>query len=148
MQDLLAFHQRFVTETACIEYLESLRWPDGPICPRCGKEAYALNSRRIYKCGSCLRQFSIRTGTLFDSSRIPLQKWFLALFLLPLYRRGGPSSVQLADRLDITQKSAWFMLQRAEFLGLEPSDMARLQTLSPQAALDELLYRAVLPQLK
>lgn len=144
---MLAFHQRFVTETACIDYLECLRWPDGPVCPRCGKEAYALNSRRIYKCSSCLRQFSIRTGTLFDSSRIPLQKWFLALFLLPKYRR-GPSSVQLADRLDITQKSAWFLLQRVDSLGLEPNDIARLKALPSHAALDELLYKAIMPLLK
>jgi len=148
MQDMLAFHQRFVTEDACIDYLESLRWPDKPICPRCGKTAYALRSRRIYKCGSCLKQFSIRTGTLFDSSRISLQKWFLALFLLPKYRRDGPSSVQLANRLDITQKSAWFMLKRMGELDLKPQQKVRLSTLSSHTALDELLYQSVMPKLK
>lgn len=147
MRDLLAFRQRFVTEQACIDYLEAVRWPETPICPRCGKDAYVCKTRPIYKCSGCKSQFSVRTNTLFDSSRISLQKWFLMLFLLPQYKR-GPSSVQLAGRLDITQKSAWLLLQRMKSLRLADKDKARLSTMSAQAALDELLYLATMPKLK
>lgn len=69
------------------------------------------------------------------------------LFLLPQYKR-GPSSVQLASRLDITQKSAWFLLQRMKSLRLTDNDKARLSGLPDQAALDELLYLATMPKLK
>ncbi|HUD06932.1 MAG TPA: IS1595 family transposase [Candidatus Saccharimonadales bacterium] len=115
MDNLLDFYKRFATEDACIDYLEQTRWGDSPICPRCGcVDVYRCRSRRIFKCTGCEKQFTARIGTIFEESRLPLQKWFLAIYLLTSHKK-GVSSIQISKHLGITQKSAWHMLHRIRY---------------------------------
>lgn len=115
MDNLLAFYQRFASEDACIDYLEEKQWHGQPVCPHCGSvTVYRCNSRRIFKCKDCTKQFSARIGTIFEESRLPLQKWFLAIWLLTSHKK-GVSSIQIAKHLGITQKSAWHMLHRIRY---------------------------------
>jgi transposase-like protein len=110
MINYIAYWQRFVTESLCVDYLEDIRWAGRPVCPFCASaRVYICSSRRIFKCASCTRQFTVRTGTIFENSRVPLQKWFLAVYLLTTHDRIA-SSIQIGKKLDITQKSAWRML--------------------------------------
>jgi len=102
------------TEADAIAYAEQLRWPEGIICHRCGADAVArLRGRRgRYRCRRCLRQFSIRTGTPMECSRLPVATWLRALWLL-LSSARGISSTRLAAMLGVTQKTAWFLAHRA-----------------------------------
>lgn len=113
--NLIQFQQHFKNEQSCINYLATARWNGNTTCPHCQHEgAYLLKTRNIYKCAKCREQFSVRTGTIFEESRLPLQKWFLAIYLLTSLKKGIPST-QMAKYLGITQKSAWFMLQRIRY---------------------------------
>jgi transposase-like protein len=93
-------------------YFEARRWPDGATCPACG-EAKRIGVRKggFYRCNACLLDFTIRTGTIFERSKVPLHKWLYAMYLLVTARK-GISSVQLHAQIGVTQKTAWFMLQR------------------------------------
>src|SRR5690348_15568624 len=94
------------------EYVAKLRWPDGPVCPRCeGREYSYLTTRRLWKCKACKRQFSVNVGTIFEDSALGLDKWLPAIWLAA-NSKNGISSHELARALGITQKSAWFMLHR------------------------------------
>ena len=97
----------------CIEFIASLRWLDGKAqCPHCeAKNAGFLKSRRIWKCRDCRKQFSVKTGTIFEESPIALDKWLMAIWLV-VNCKNGISSYEIARDLKITQKSAWFMLHR------------------------------------
>ncbi|HVQ44591.1 MAG TPA: IS1595 family transposase [Candidatus Saccharimonadia bacterium] len=120
--NLIAFYNRFPNEDACHAYLAESRWHGEPICPHCGcLDVYTLKSRRIFKCTACMKQFSARIGTIFEESRLPLQKWFLAIYLLTSHKK-GVSSIQMSKHLGITQKSAWFLLQRIRHAVLDGSD--------------------------
>lgn len=109
------FYNRFATEQICRDYLEKARWGDTLICPRCGSyKAYKFSNGKLFKCGDCRKQFTVRVGTIFEDSKLPLQKWFLAVYLATSLKK-GISSMQLAKYLGITQKSAWFMLHRIRY---------------------------------
>lgn len=98
-------------ETARL-YLESRLWPDRIICPACKSgERITIRKDGFYRCNACTLDFTVRTGTIFERSHIPLHKWIYAMYLLVTSRK-GISSLQLAKEIGITQKSAWFMLQR------------------------------------
>lgn len=103
----------FPTEESCISHLEALRWPKGIICPCCGnsRKIYRVTRDNIYKCADCRKPFSVRKGTIFEESRLPLRKWFTAAWLITSNRK-GISSCQLAREVGVTQKTAWFMLGR------------------------------------
>ena len=94
---LLEVLETFPDEAACVEHLESLRWPSGIICPFCGESGkiQRYKTRLIYKCGDCRKQFSVRKGTIFEESRLPLRKWFATAWLITSNRKGIPST-QLA----------------------------------------------------
>lgn len=111
--DLFQFTEAFPTEQSCVAFLEKARWPDGePISPFGTKGAYSFALRPgLYKCKQTRRNFSVRHGTIFEESRLPLRKWFFAIFLLNSLKK-GISSIQLSKYLGVTQKTAWFMLQR------------------------------------
>ena len=113
--ELIDFFQRFPNEQACLDYLEAIRWPNDRACPHCGSlKNYKFKSGKLFKCGDCKKQFTAKVGTIFTDSHIPLQKWFLAVYLLTSQKK-GISSIALAKHLKITQKSAWFMLQRIRY---------------------------------
>lgn len=96
----------------CTEFVAQLRWPDGPACDRCGGMEHSyLKTRRLWKCKACKRQFSVKVGTIFEDSPLGLNKWLPAVWLTA-NSKNGISSHELARSLGITQKSAWFMLQR------------------------------------
>jgi transposase-like protein len=93
-------------------YLESRLWPDGPKCPSCGMgERITARKNGFYRCNQCKEDFTVRTGTIFERSHIPLHKWIYTMYLLVTARK-GVSSLQLSKEIGITQKSAWFMLHR------------------------------------
>ena len=129
----------FVDEDKAREYLEAMRWPEGPVCPHCGLlgEAYRivrkektkeqviemLRARKrirkaqkgLWKCKGCKKQFTVTVGTIFEDSHIPLHKWLLAIHLLTSSKK-GMSAHQLMRNLDIKQyKSAWFMAHRIRY---------------------------------
>lgn len=105
--------ERFSTEEKCRNYLVDQYWGGQPTCYKCGNKQmnYFLTSRKIWKCSKCKRQFSIKTGTIFESSNITLKTWFKAIFYLTTAKR-GVSSCQLAKWLEVEQRTAWFILHR------------------------------------
>ncbi len=96
------------------EFVASLRWPDGPVCPKCGvvdPKHYYLKTRRVWKCRACKKQFSVKVGTIFEDSPLGLDKWLPAVWLIANCKN-GISSYELAKDLGVQQKTAWFMLHR------------------------------------
>jgi len=104
--------QLYPDEATARTYMENRRWPSGAVCPACG-EAKRIGTRPngFYRCNACKVDFTVRTGTIFERSHIPLHKWIYAMYLLMTARK-GISSLQLGKEIGVTQKSAWFMLQR------------------------------------
>lgn len=108
------FLKQFPDDAAVTAYLEKRRWPDGKTCPHCGsvRVVDVLNKKPMpYRCQDCRDHFSIRTGTVLAESKISLQKWFFAIYLMTTARK-GISSMQLAKELGVTQKTAWFLEHR------------------------------------
>src|SRR5262249_7106025 len=114
----------FSDEDAAIQFVESLLWPAGPVCPHCGTvdKAYKLTShaqgkgkrtirKGLWKCGSCHKQFTVRMGTIFEESKIPLRKWLLIIHLMNCSKK-GVSSHQIARQVGVTQRTAWFAAMR------------------------------------
>lgn len=93
-------------------YLESRLWPNGVTCPVCRKgERITTRKGGYYRCNACSEDFTVRTGTIFERSHVPLHKWLYAMYLLVTARK-GISSLQLAKEIGVTQKTAWFLLHR------------------------------------
>ena len=124
--NLVSLAQHFSDEDKAREFLEKLRWPDGPVCPHCGelKNAYRLEPKPskkdkhvrkgVWKCGGCREQFTVTVGTIFEDSHIPLSKWLLAYHLLCASKK-GMSAHQLHRMLKVTYRSAWFMAHRIRY---------------------------------
>ncbi len=109
---LLEMLKAFPDEQTCIDHFTAIRWAGKPHCPYCGVDnIYHFADKRTHKCGGCRKRFTIRVGTIFESSKIPLQKWFMAIYLCTSHKK-GISSIQLGKDIGVTQKSAWFMLHR------------------------------------
>ncbi|MGB6870331.1 MAG: IS1595 family transposase, partial [Acidobacteriaceae bacterium] len=104
----------FSDPDVCVDFVASMRWPNGVVCPHCGsgRNSY-LKSRRIWKCldKGCYKQFSVKTQSVFEDSPIPLDKWLVAVWLI-VNCKNGISSYEIARHVKVTQKSAWFMLHR------------------------------------
>jgi transposase-like protein len=115
----------FPDAEAARKYLEATMWPHGPVCPECGcLDRITTRKGGYYRCNPCKLDFTIRTGTIFGRSHIPLHKWLYAMYLL-LTARKGISSLQLSKEIDIAQSSAWFMLSRIrEACGNDPTVLA------------------------
>ena len=119
----------FHDEAAAFEHLESIIWGNKPVCPKCGnseKKIYSLEGVRtkpskknpqgiirhgLKKCGACRKQFTVRVGTVFESSHVPLTKWLQAAYLM-MSSKKGISAKQLERTLEVTYKTAWFMAHR------------------------------------
>lgn len=109
---IYSFRTLFSNEEKAREFIEKQLWNGNPECPRCNsKKIYPRKNRGGYRCGGCIRDFTARTGTIFENSRLPLYKWLYAMYLIVTTRK-GISSLELSKELDITQKSSWFLLQR------------------------------------
>jgi transposase-like protein len=95
--------------------IESVRWPNGPVCGKCGEgqRRYATKKPGRWRCGNpeCRKDLTVTTGTVMESSHIPLNKWLLAFYLLSAFKK-GMSSHQLMRSLGVTYKSAWFLSHR------------------------------------
>lgn len=108
----LQLFEMFPNQEAARKYLEGRLWANGVKCPTCGSGERITNRKEGYKrCNACKVDFTVRTGTIFERSHVPLHKWLYAMYLLVTSRK-GISSLQLSKEIGITQKSAWFVLQR------------------------------------
>lgn len=93
-------------------YLESRLWPEGVRCPVCRLgERITARKGGYYRCNACKEDFTVRTGTIFERSHVPLHKWIYAMYMLVTARK-GVSSLQLSKQIGVTQKTAWFVLHR------------------------------------
>jgi len=109
---LLEATRYFSDPEICVQFVAKLRWPEGPVCPRCGGTEYSyLTTRRLWKCKSCKKQYSVKVGSIFEDSAIPLDKWLVGIWLIA-NSKNGISSHELGRALGITQKSAWHLLHR------------------------------------
>jgi transposase-like protein len=108
----------FTDEAKAREWLEARIWPNGPVCPHCGvssEHVTALHGKAhrpgVYQCNECREQFTVTVGTVFERSKIPLSKWMAALFMLTASKK-GVSAHQIHRSLDVSYKTAWFMMHR------------------------------------
>jgi transposase-like protein len=139
--NLVTLAQYFSDEDKAREFLEALRWPDGPVCPHCGEvnNAYKLEPKPakdgskgkhvrkgVWKCGGCREQFTVTVGTIFEDSHIPLSKWLLAYHLLCASKK-GMSAHQLHRMLKVTYRSAWFMAHRIRYTMTQEPLSSKLQ---------------------
>jgi transposase-like protein len=105
----------FSDPMVCLEAVSKAKWTDGPECPRCGgKRRSFLRTRLLWTCLGCRKQFSVKVGTIFEDSAIGLDKWLTAMWMLANCKN-GVSSYEVARALNVTQKTAWFMLHRIRF---------------------------------
>lgn len=115
-RNILDVVKRFPDEKSCREFLEKRRWNGQIACVKCGstRKIYHINDGALYKCADCRKQFSVRVGTIFEDSALPLQKWFMAIYIFMAHKK-GISSIQLGKDIGVTQKTAWFMLHRIRY---------------------------------
>src|SRR5687768_11636594 len=98
--------KHFADEKVCLDYMKSIKWADGkPVCPKCASDNIGvIETRSMFKCRACKKQFSAKVGTIFEASPLPLSKWFVAVWLIA-NAKNGISSLELHRALGITQKS-------------------------------------------
>jgi transposase-like protein len=126
-QTLIEAVRYFSDVDVCTEFVAKLRWPNDPICPRCGGTEYSyITTRRLWKCKACKRQYSVKVGTIFEDSPLGLDKWLPAIWMVA-NSKNGISSHELGRALGITQKSAWFVLHRVR-LAMQTQSFLRLAT--------------------
>ncbi len=120
-RSLAEFQKAFPDEASCSAFLFRRRWPDGFVCPGCGKRrAATLKSRpRLYECLECGRQTSITAGTAMHRSKLPLTTWFWAAHLMATHSN-GMSARQLEDQLGVTYKTAWLLTQKLRRSMVDP----------------------------
>ena len=111
-ESLYDLFEAFPDEQSCLDHLRAIRWRDGEFCPHCGgTRIYHFTDLKTFKCGDCRARFSIKVGTIFHDTKLPLRKWFMAIWLITNHKK-GIASTTLARDLKITQKSAWHVLHR------------------------------------
>ena len=109
---LMDFTDYFCDEATCVAHFTESRFRDGEYCPHCHHDKiYKCANGKRYQCAKCKQDFTIKTGTIFGESKLPIRKWYMAVYLLATTSK-GISSVQLAKHLGVTQKTAWFMAHR------------------------------------
>lgn len=118
MTSLASIYRRFPDREAAVAHLESVRWPDGPICPYCASPKASRNndaSRTLtaaaWKCQTCKRSYSVTVGTIFHGSHIDLRRWYLLIALMLNAKKRLPST-QAARELEMRQPTVWSMMQR------------------------------------
>ena len=113
---LMSAIRHYSNPLTCVQEVASVKWPGGvPVCPRCAsKKATFLSTRLLWKCRDCKKQFSVKVGTIFEDSAIPLDKWLCAMWMMANCKN-GVSSYEIGKALEVTQKSAWFMMHRIRY---------------------------------
>jgi transposase-like protein len=109
-------------DEVCRNYYAELRWGGNPTCPHCGKDKpYKMKCGRLYRCRekTCKKNFTVTVGTIFEKSKIPLSVWMGSIFVITAHKK-GISSLQLSRDMDITQKTAWFILHRIRHIMGDP----------------------------
>jgi len=142
--NLMTLAQQYSDNDKARALLESLRWPNGPVCPHCQfNVVYKLKPKAtskaparkgVYKCAACRKQFTVTVGTIFEDSHIPIGKWLMAMCIVCSSKQ-AVSAHQLHRMLKITYKSAWFMAHRIRF-AMGP-DVAAMKKLSSAVEVDE-----------
>ena len=128
----------FSNEQVCIDTVAAMRWPDGPQCPAClspEPRQHWLKTQRRWQCRECGKQYSVKVNTIFEDSALKLDKWLTAMWLLANCKN-GISSYEVARDLGITQKSAWFMLQRIR-LAMESGSIKKMGFSGKPVEVDE-----------
>ena len=123
------FDKNYGSEEQCHASLVSWRWPDGFECPDCGGRPHCVvtrGARKLFQCNACRKQTSVRAGTIFASSKLPLRLWFKAIYLLTQSKK-GISSIELSRRLGVTQTAAWMMKHKLKQVMLERNAAKRLK---------------------
>lgn len=113
-KNILEFQKDFSTDEKCRKYLEQQRWNGTPACPFCGSiNVCRFSNGKVFKCREkgCRKKFTVTVGTIYENTKVPLTKWFLATYILSVHSK-GISSLQLANWLGVTQKTAWFLNHR------------------------------------
>jgi len=110
--ELIKIMEKLNTQSKCMAYLEKNRWPETPICPYCNSTKSSRKTQEFrHTCHNCKRSYSVLVGTLFESTKLPITKWFLAIHLI-INAKKGISSLQLARDLNVNKNTAWFLQKR------------------------------------
>ena len=128
--NLMSLAKSIKTEADAYSYMETLRWPNGPICPHCGSmekhyfltpktadgqarktRTGTLTQRRVWKCKTCRKQFSVITGTVFHGSKVPLHTWLMVVFEM-CSNKNGIAAREIERKYGVAPKTAWFMTHR------------------------------------
>jgi transposase-like protein len=128
----------FADADNCLKFMVAKRWRDGVVCPTCGsKEVRFLATRRMWECKSqhSRKQFSVKIGTIFEDSPIPLDKWLIAIWMIANCKN-GVSSYEVGRALGVTQKSAWFMMHRIR-LAMQSNSLIKLGGEGKEVEVDE-----------
>jgi transposase-like protein len=113
---IISLASYFSNEEICRQFLKEQRWGSVVVCPYCGSvHVYACGDGKRFKCDGCGNKFSVLVGTIFENTKLPLRKWFMAMYLLSSHKK-GVSSHQIARDIEVTQKTAWFMLHKIRTL--------------------------------
>ena len=121
------FQRRFGSKASCAQWLSAARWPDGFACPACGhRQSVFIATRLLHQCSACRRQTSLTAGTLFHKSRVPLDKWFWAIYRLAQDKKGC-SALLLSKELDVCYPTAWLMAHKIRQAMLAGSSRRLLQ---------------------
>ena len=113
---LIAIAEYFSTDDICKAAIAQERWSDGvAVCPYCGGKHCYMTAEGRYICKDCHKHFSVLVGTIFENTKISLRKWFMAMYLISSHKK-GVSSCQLARDINVTQKTAWFILHKVRGL--------------------------------
>ena len=109
LQDAIKY---FANPQRALDFVIAMRWPHGPVCPRCQSHEYNfLKTRSIWECKGCKKQYSVKVGTIFEDSAIKLDKWICAMWMI-VNAKNGVSSYEIHRSIGVTQKTAWFMMHR------------------------------------
>lgn len=125
---LLDFQDKFPSEQICLDYLIRMRWPDGVECPCCGgNELDFMKTRKVFECRHCRKQIYVTAGTIFHKSRVPLRKWFWAIFLMATSKKGVPM-LYLQKQLGLgSYRTAWLMGHKIRQAMIQRNDLYTLE---------------------
>ena len=121
--NIIQIYKRFPTQQSCVDHLEKVRWNNEPVCPYCqSKNQTKRKNTNRYHCNSCNTSYSVMIGTVFHSTKLDFQKWFLAISLV-LNAKKGLSARQLARDIGVTKDTAWYILMRLRRAMVEYGDL-------------------------